>query len=113
MLGFGDVGGGEGGFEDGADGEAGGEGGLLADVADAGALAGGDFARVGLLDAGEDGEEGGFAGAVGADEADAVRVAHRKAKVFEEGLRAEGLGQALGVEDWGHFFSLAGLRKLL
>jgi hypothetical protein len=99
---FWDGGGGEGGFEDLADGEAGGVGGLLADVGDAGALAGGEVAGVGLLLAGEDGEEGGLAGAVGANEADAVGVGDGEGDVFEEGLRAKAFGEALGVEDWRH-----------
>ncbi len=101
-FGFGDCGGGESGFEDIANGETGSEGGLLADVADAGALADCDFAGVGVFFGGEDLEKGGFASAVGSDEADAVAVGDGEGDFGEEGDGAEALGDALSVQNRRH-----------
>jgi hypothetical protein len=98
----------EGGLHDVANGEAGGVLGDLADVADAGAAADGDFTGVGLDFAGEDGEEGGLAGTVGADEADPVAFIYGKRDFFEEGCRAETLGHALCVENWWHHTQFTG-----
>ena len=101
-FGFVDVSGGEGLLKDLADREAVGKAGILGNVGGAGTLADGKVAGVGLDLAGEKGEEGGFAGAIGADEADAVAVFDGEGDVFEEGESAELLGHGLCVEDGGH-----------
>ena len=98
----------EGGFGDLADGEAGGEIGKLVDVADAGSLAEGDFARVGFLLGGEDSKERGLPCSVGTDEADAVAVVNGEGDVVEERECAEAFGDVLGDEDRRHVFSLWG-----
>ena len=58
----------------------------LTDVADADALAEGNFAGVRLLLRREDGEECGFAGAVRADEADAIALVNCEGNVVERGV---------------------------
>src|SRR5205807_6861324 len=55
-------------------GQAGGKGLLLGQVAEAQAAAGGNCATVGRFDSGEELEEGGLAGAVDAEEAEALAV---------------------------------------
>ena len=68
------------------------EDGFLGDVADLGFAKAGDVAVVGGFEAGEDFEEGRFAGAVGADEADAFAVAQVERDVREERAWAVGFG---------------------
>ena len=75
-------------------------------VADAGALAEGNLAGIGLLLGAEDGEEGGLAGAVGTDEADAIPVVDGEGEVIEQGSGAEAFGDVLRDEDRRHVFSL-------
>ena len=82
------------------------------DVADAGALAEGDFAGVGLLLGAEDSEQRGFARAVGTDEADAIAVVHGEGDVVEERIGAEAFGDVLRDQDRRHVSSLWGLSSL-
>ena len=74
----------------------------LLHVADARALAHGDFARIGFHLAGEDGEQRGLARAVRPDQADAVAFIHGKRNIFKQGRRAKALAHALRVQDWRH-----------
>jgi hypothetical protein len=74
----------------------------LRQVRDAQSGPSGDGARVGAELAREDAEERRLAGAVGADEADAIAVGEREAHALEEGARAEGVGEVLGGEKNGH-----------
>ena len=85
-----------------------GEVGDLMDIADANALAEGDFAGVGLLFRAEDGEESGFARAVRADEADAVAIVNGEGDVLEERSGAEAFGDILRNQDRRHILSLRG-----
>ena len=62
---------------------------LLGQVADAVFLRSGDVAFAGVLDAGDDLEEGGLARPIASDEAHAVLVAHGQRDVFEEGALSE------------------------
>ena len=78
------------------------------DVADANALAEGDFPGVGLLFRAEDGEESGFACAVRTDEADAIAVVDCAGDVVEERSSAEAFGDILRDQDRRHIFSLRG-----
>ena len=70
----------------------------MLDVADAGEAAAGDFAIIGVDDPGEGAEEGGFAGAVGADEADAVALVDLELDIAKERGGPEGLGESLSVQ---------------
>ena len=82
---FGGDGGGE--FEDGF---VCGGGGFLGEVAEGAAAVEDDAAVVGGVAAEDEGEEGGFARAVGADEADAFSVVDLEGDVLEEGAGAVG-----------------------
>src|SRR5690606_12094013 len=52
-----------------------------------------DLAAVGFVEAGEDLQEGGLAGAVGAAEAHPLAVTHRPGDAVEQDPLAEGLGE--------------------
>jgi hypothetical protein len=78
------------------------------DVGDTNALAEGDFPGIGLLFRAEDGEESGFAGAVWADEADAIAVVNCAGDVVKERNGPEALGDILRNQDRWHSFSLPG-----
>ena len=75
------------------------ERGLLGQVADLGALGHLAGAHVVFVEAGEDLEEGGFAGAVGADDADVRAVEEGEVHVVEDDLLLLVLGDVLEVED--------------
>jgi len=83
------------------------------EVADAHSFAESDFARVRVLFAPEDGEQSRLAGAVGADESNAVPVVDGEAYVFKQGYGAEAFGDALCIQDRRHSFSLRGRAGLL
>ena len=74
------------------------EPGILLDVAETGALAHGDFAGVGVDLAGENAEQRGFTGAVGADQADAISFGNGERNFLEERIGAEGFRDFLGVD---------------
>ncbi len=74
---------------------------FLGQVSDAVLLRGGDVALAGVLDAGDDLEEGGLARAVASDEAHAVLVAHGQRDVFEEGALSEMDADLVQVEHGG------------
>ena len=74
----------------------------LLDVGDGGAAAHGDLAAVRLLLVGKQREESRLAGAVGADEADAVAIVDREGEILKERRRAEALGDRLSCQDWSH-----------
>src|SRR5271166_476537 len=80
----------KGGFDDGADGGIGRKTGILLNVTEAGAFAGGDFPAVGINLAGEDAQQRGFAGTIGADQADAIAFGDGEGDVLEKGLGPEG-----------------------
>lgn len=84
----------------GAEREVGVEGEFLRDVADA--AGGGDAAGGFFLEAEDGADEGGFAGAVGADEAADFAGAEGKGDVVEDGAVAEGDGKALDGEGGRH-----------
>ena len=103
-VGFPDVGAGQRGFQYLADGEAGSEARVLRDVRGAGTFAHCQFAGVRLDLPGQNRQQGGFAGAVGADEADAGAVFHGERDVAKQGSGAELLGDGLRVEDRRHLY---------
>ena len=74
------------------------ESGILLDIGQAGALADGDFAGVGVNLTGKNSEESGFAGTVRADQADAVSFRNDEGNFLEERIGAEGLRDFLGVD---------------
>ena len=104
----GNAGVGQRGLDDLGHGEAGSEDGFLRNIGEGGALAQGDLAGVGRDQAGEDAQQGGFAGAVGTDESNAVAVIDSEGDVAEERLSAEGFRQRLGVENRRHLFDDTG-----
>ena len=85
------------------DGLAGGEFDVLRDVAGARVAAHGDGAGIGLDLAGEDAEQGGFAGAVAADQAEAFAFGDAEGDVLEEEAGAEGFGEAGAAFEESHF----------
>ena len=72
-------------------------------IADPHAAGAGDAAVVGLLEAGQDAQQGGLAGAVGADDADPVAVVEPEGDVVEKGARAERERDAVRAEKVSHF----------
>lgn len=76
------------------------------DVADANALAEGDFPGIWLLFRAEDGEQSGFASAVWTDEADAIAIVDCAGDAVEKRSSAEALGDFLRDQDRRHTFSL-------
>ncbi len=72
---------------------------LLREVSDFGAAAFRDRADVGGLDAGDDARERALAGAVDADEADALAGADRQRHAVENGVRPERLRDVLNGEN--------------
>ena len=97
-----DVGSGEGVLKHLANGESGGEPRILGNVGGAGPFAHGEFAGVGFHLAGEEGKQRGLAGAVGADETNAVSIFDGERDIEKKWLCAELLGYGLGIENWGH-----------
>ena len=81
---------------------------VLGHVADPHTAAERARAAVGLLDTGEDLEQGGLAGAVRPDETGLVAFGEPEAQTLEEGAGAEGLADALTAQE-----ERAGQRKLL
>ena len=71
---------------------------VLRQVADAGALRTGDAARVERQHFGNHFEQGGFAGAVEPDQADASVVAHRPADAVEDLAAPVGLGKVVETQ---------------
>ena len=67
-------------------------GGGLLDLGHAGGAGEADIAAVHLEVAGDGFEEGGFAGAVAADEADSAALVHGEVRAFEEGAAAHAQG---------------------
>ena len=62
----------------------------------------GDAAVVGLLHAGQDAQQRGLAGAVGADDADALAVVEPEGDLVEEGARAQRERDAIRAEKVCH-----------
>lgn len=77
------------------------EGELLREVADDQAPARGDFATVGGVQAGEDFEEGGLAGAIAPDEADAGAFVEGEGGGVEDDAVVEGDDEVFGGEKGG------------
>jgi len=75
--------------------------GFLLEVADGGVLGLDDAARVRILLSGDDREQRCLAGAVGADERDAVAGTHAKERVSEQDAFANGLGDMVDCDDHG------------
>ncbi len=98
-LGFGDFFFAESLFDDGANGVACGEFGDLFDEMQAGALADGDVAAIRGNAATEHFHQGGFAGTVGADNADAVAFGDGEGDFLEERESSETFGKALRAND--------------
>jgi len=97
---------GHGGFDRGAHGDAVCVFRNLMNVADARAGAESDIAGIGLLLAGEHGEEGGLPCSVGANEADARAVVHGEGDVLKERFGAEAFGNVLRIQNRRHGFSV-------
>ena len=97
-------------FEDLADGESLGEDGFLSDVCEAGELAESDFAGVRVDASGEDLEEGGFAGAVGTDEAEAIAIVQGERDIGKEGLGAKAFLERETAQQDGHELSSLAVR---
>lgn len=91
----------EGGFGSAAEGFAGVEDGVLVEVADAAAALEEDFAGVLFLDTCEDLEQGGFALAVAADDAELIAGFDGDGDTVEDGAGAEGESEVVGCEG-GH-----------
>jgi len=85
-----------------ANGQAGRELRFLSEIGEACAFAERDFSGVGLAALGEDFEERRFAGAVGANQADAVAFVNAERNVSKEKRRAVGLGQSLSIQKERH-----------
>jgi hypothetical protein len=92
----------EGAFEHVTDGHAGREGRLLAHIADARTLSGGDVAGVGVFFSGEHSEQRRLAGAVGTDQADAVAVRDDERDFVEQRHRTEPLRNTLRIQNRRH-----------
>ena len=91
-----------------AHGDARSEIGDLMHVADTGALAKRDFAGVGLVLGAENGEQRGFACAIGPDQADTVAIVDGERDTVEERIGAEALGDILRDQNRRHVSSLRG-----
>ena len=101
---FVDMRGGQRPFQNLTDGKAGSKARVLGHIGGAGALAHRQLARVRFELAGKNGQQRGFARAVGTDEADPVAVLHGQGDVLEERLGAELFGHRLRIENWRHLF---------
>jgi len=66
------------------------------------AFAYGDVAGVGERDAAEDVEKSGLAGAVGANDADAIAFGNCEGDVLKKGNDAVAFGKSLGADDRWH-----------
>ncbi len=73
--------------------------GILHDVAHPGAFAHGDFTAVGVDLSRKNAEKRGFAGAVGANQSDAIAFGDGEPDILKERIRAECLRQALDIDD--------------
>jgi hypothetical protein len=75
-------------------------------IANAGALAEGDFAGVGFLLARKHGQEGGLPGSIGSDETNPVTLVDCEVYVLKQGVGAESFRDVLRIQDRRHFFSV-------